>query len=560
MKEFYQEIINIIKEKKLNKEQISKLKIKLCSKYKLKKIPTDIEILLNTEPKDLPKIKQLQTKPVRTISGVAVVAIMTKPFKCPHGKCIMCPGGPNSFFGDIPQSYTGKEPATMRGIRNLFDPYLQVMNRLEQYAVLGHNFEKIELIVMGGTFPSFPKKYKENFIIYSFKAINDFSKLFFKNNKLDIIKFKKFFELPHDINDKERKKRIHKKLLALKTKNPSNLEKEQKLNENSNTKCVGLTIETRPDYATLEHANELLRFGCTRIELGVQTTSNRTLDFIKRGHTIEDSIKTTAILKDLGFKINYHMMPGLPFSNKKTDIDMLNSLFINQNYQPDMLKIYPCMVLPGTELYKLWKQKKFEPITTKQAAEMLLEFKKNIPHYVRIMRVQRDIPTYTTSAGVSQTNLRQYIHQLMEKEHIKCNCIRCREPKKESDFNPSTIIRIYKASEGTEFFISSEDTKKNKLLGFCRLRLPAHQLRKEITKDSALIRELHIYGSAIGIGKSGKVQHKGFGKTLLKKAEQIAKQNNKNKIVIISGVGVRNYYKKLGYKKQGPYMVKKLNL
>ncbi|MBC8444425.1 tRNA uridine(34) 5-carboxymethylaminomethyl modification radical SAM/GNAT enzyme Elp3 [Candidatus Woesearchaeota archaeon] len=560
MKEFYKEIINIIKEKNLNKEQITKLKLKLCSKYKLKKIPTDIEILLNTKPKDISKLKQLQTKPVRTISGVAIIAIMTKPFKCPHGKCIMCPGGPDSFFGDIPQSYTGKEPATMRGIRNHFDPYLQVMNRLEQYAVLGHNFEKIELIVMGGTFPSFPKKYKEDFILYSFKAMNDFSKLFFKNNKLDILKFKKFFELPHDINDEERKKRIHKKLLALKTKKTTTIEKEQKINENSDVKCVGLTIETRPDYATLEHANELLRFGCTRIELGVQTTSNKTLNFIKRGHTIEDSIKATTTLKELGFKINYHMMPGLPFSNKKTDLKILNSLFTNQNFQPDMLKLYPCMVLPGTELYKLWKQKKFKPITTKQAAEMLIEFKKNVPPYVRIMRVQRDIPTYATSAGVSQTNLRQSMHQLMEKKQIKCNCIRCREPKKENLFKPTTIIRIYKASNGTEFFISSEDTKKNKLLGFCRLRLPASSLRKEITKDSALIRELHIYGAATGIGKSGKVQHKGLGKSLLKKAEQIAKQNNKNKIVVISGVGVRNYYKKLGYKKQGPYMVKKLSL
>jgi len=207
-KKYFKELISTIKKEKPSKEKLSKIKIVLCKKHKLKNIPTDIEVLLNTPKKDIEKIKKyLITKPTRSISGVAVVAIMSKPHKCPHGKCAICPGGLNSEFGNVPQSYTGKEPATRRAIRNNYDPYLQVMNRLEQYIVQGHVPEKVELIVMGGTFPSLPKQYQKNFTKYAFKAMNDFSRLFFKKNQLDLNKFKDFFELPADITNKERVKK-----------------------------------------------------------------------------------------------------------------------------------------------------------------------------------------------------------------------------------------------------------------------------------------------------------------------------------------------------------------
>ncbi len=563
MKEFIDEVIKIIKTKKPSKIQLSKIKVKLSKKHKLKKIPTDIEILLNAPIKDIPKIKKyILTKPTRTISGVAVCAIMTKPFKCPHvkkgiGPCIMCPGGPDSVFGNVPQSYTGKEPATRRAIRNKYDPYLQVMNRLEQYIVQGHTPDKLELIIMGGTFPSFPKSYQEQFITYAFKAMNDFSSLFFKKNKLDFIKFKKFFELPGDIFNEKRTKRIQAKLLKL--KKTTNLKKEQLKNESSTIRCVSLVIETRPDYATLKEANEMLKLGCTKVELGVQTIYNDVLKKIKRGHTIEDSIKATKTLKDLGFKINYHMMPGLPGVNKKKDLFSLYALFKYEEFQPDMLKIYPCMVLKGTKLYNLYKKKKFRPLTTKQAAELIARFKRIVPEYCRIMRVQRDIPTFMTEQGVDKTNLRQYIEKVMKKNKTKCRCIRCREPKLKKPSNKIQLLeRQYIASDGNEFFISVEDTKNDLILGFCRLRFPSQTLRREITRESALIRELHVYGASAQIGTKGKIQHKGIGKELIKKAEHTAKTYYKDKMVVISGIGAKPYFKKLGYKKEGPYMVKKL--
>jgi elongator complex protein 3 len=251
-------------------------------------------------------------------------------------------------------------------------------------------------------------------------------------------------------------------------------------------------------------------------------------------------------------------MLGLPGISPKEDLDGLRELFQNPDFKPDMLKIYPCMVVEGTKLYDLWKKKKYTPLTTKQAAEIIAEAKRFIPSYVRIMRVQRDIPTYMTAAGVDKTNLRQYVEQLTKQKKIKCQCIRCREIGRAKNVGkPKIGYYYYNASKGTEFFISAED-KYGNLFGFCRLRFPNKSLRKEITSDSALVRELHVYGPAAAIGKKGDVQHKGIGKNLLKTAEKIAKTYNKNKIVVISGIGVKEYYKKLGYKKQGEYMVKKI--
>jgi elongator complex protein 3 len=564
MKEYFNELIDSIKKYKLSKDELSRLKIKLCSKYKFKKIPTDIEILLKTPIKDIEKVKKyLQTKPTRSLSGVSVVAIMTAPHECPHGKCTICPGGLKSHFGDVPQSYTGTEPATRRAIRNNYDPYLQVLNRLEQYIATGHEPEKIELIIMGGTFISTPKKYRDSYVKYAFKAMNDFSKLFYTKNKFNLIKFKKFFELPGDIQDEKREKRIIKKLLKIKNLKTTSLELEQKKNEKLNTRCVGLTIETRPDYGLLKHGNEMLRLGCTRVEIGIQSVYEDSLKKINRGHTIKDNIKSIATLKDLGFKINAHYMPGL-YVSKEKDLRGMKQLFSDNNFKPDMLKIYPCMVVPGTKLEKLYKQKKYEPLNTKQAAELIAEFKQSVPKYCRIMRVQRDIPTYVTTAGVDKTNLRQYVQKEMKEKGIVCNCIRCREIGRSK--KPTQTIKItyniieYEASNGLEFFISAD--KENNIVGFCRLRFPntKNLLRKEITTKSSLVRELHVYGETLSIGKKGNIQHKGIGKKLLSIAEKISKKYNKNKIIVISGIGVREYYRKQGYIKQGPYMIKKINI
>jgi elongator complex protein 3 len=557
---YFNEIIGTIKNNKLDKEKLSKLKVKLCKKHKLRKIPTDIEILLNSKIKDISKVKKyLLTKPVRSISGVAPIAVMTKPFLCPHGKCSYCPGGINSVFGNVPQSYTGKEPATRRAIRNKYDAYLQVMNRLEQFIVSGHNPEKIELIVMGGTFPSFPMKYQEEFIKDSFKAMNDFSYLFYKNI-FDIVKFKDFFELPGDIENKERTKRIQDKLLKLKNKKLK-LETAQKKNETSKIRDVALCIETRPDYCYEKHINEMLRLGTTRVELGVQTVYDKILKKIKRGHLVKDTIKATQLLKDSFLKVGYHMMPGLPDVSREMDLNSLNKMIKNPDFKPDALKIYPCMVMEGTELYKKYKEKKFRPLSTKQAADLIAEFKKNVPEYMRIMRVQRDIPTFMTEEGVDKTNLRQYIEKITKNKKIKCRCIRCREPKNKAiDFENIKIKKyFYEASNGMEVFISAEDAKNDILAGFCRLRKPYRPFRKEITKKSVGIRELHVYGEAIGLGKKGKVQHRGLGRKLLKEAEKISKEKfSAKKILVISGVGARRYFAQLRYERDGPYMSKKL--
>jgi len=555
--DFYLEIISEMKKKEYLPRQLAKLKRDLSLKYGLKKIPTNIDILLRCGVGDLGVLKnKLLTKPTRTISGVAPIAIMTKPFPCPHGKCTMCPGGVESEFGDIPQSYTGKEPATMRGIRNKYNSYLQVFNRLEQYILLGHNCEKVELILMGGTFPSFPEDYQEEFVRDAFQAMNDFSELFFKNGEFDFLAFKDFFELPtEDFGNKERAARLHEKILSLKKE--TNLESEQKRNETSLIKCTALCIETRPDYGMLKEGNEMLRLGCTRVELGIQSVYDDILEKIQRGHNTQQTKDSIRILKDLGFKVAGHYMPGLPGTDREKDLAGMKLLFEDSDYCPDMIKLYPCMVTKGTKLYDEFVAGNFKPLDAKEAAALIAEFKKSIPEYCRVMRVQRDIPTYQIAAGVEMTNLRQYIHQNYD---INCRCIRCREPKGQEINWDSVVIKVdeYSASSGKEFFISVEDIKNDLLVGFLRMRFPAESLREEITGESVLIRELHVYGAATALGEEGSVQHKGWGKKLLQKAEEIAKEQGKNKIVIISGIGVRGYYQKLGYELEGVYMVKEL--
>jgi elongator complex protein 3 len=384
--------------------------------------------------------------------------------------------------------------------------------------------------------------------------------MFYTKKGLSFTKFRNFFELPNIVKDNERTKRIQKKLLE--QKGIAYLKKELQRNEKSRIRCVGLTIETKPDWGLLEQGNEMLEYGCTRVELGIQATDEKILSFVNRGHGLKESIESTRILKDFGFKINYHMMPGLPLSDPEKDLEMLKETLDNPDYRPDMYKIYPTMVMKGTALYNLWKRGKYNPMTRESAAEVIAEFKRFIPHWIRIMRVQRDIPTYMTEAGVDRTNLRQYIDKKLVEKGIKCSCIRCREAglmslkKKISSKELKIFTEGYEASKGKEFFISFEDAKREILFGYCRMRFPSQSLRPEITMDSAIIRELHVVGTATGIGEDGNMQHKGIGKRLLLNAEGIAKKHKKNKLVVISGVGAREYYRNQGYVKEGAYMVK----
>ncbi len=575
--DFYSELASELKQKKLDKDSATRLKIKLAAKHGLRKIPNDVEVFLNIPEADARKLRQqLRIKPVRTISGIASISIMTKPYSCPHGRCTFCPGGLNSVFGDVPQSYTGREPATMRAIRAGFDPYLQVFSRLEQYAVTGQAFDKVELIIQGGTFPWLPDKYKEEFVGYVYKAMNDFSEEFFIGNgssdEVDLQRYKAFFEMPGEFRDEARVKRVTGKMLQLKSNSGYDnrnesvsdfLLRQQKLNETAKVRCIGLTIETKPDWGKLQHGNHMLKLGCTRVELGIESVYEKQLKLANRGHTIRDTKESLQQLKDLGFKINAHYMLGLPGSTRESDLEGLKELFSNPDFRPDMLKIYPCLVMKGTPLYLQWERKQFTPITTAEAAEVISEFKRFIPRWCRIMRVNRDIPTYVTSAGIDRTNLRQYVQQLQKQKGIICNCIRCREIGRKGWSGKSKLaVTEYDGSGGKEFFIAAEDSVNDAIIGFCRMRFPSRQLRPEITETTAIIRELHVYAAAVAIGnepeEKTKLQHRGFGRKLMAAAEEIAREHGMDKVLVISGVGTREYYKKLGYGYDGPYMGKKL--
>ena len=534
--------------------EVDRIRKAVCTRLASKIYPSFIRILESASEEERRKLWFLVFKPTRTISGVAPLAIMTRPYACPHGTCTFCPGGINSVFGSVPQSYTGNEPASMRAKRNDYDPYLQVFNRLEQYALLNQSSDKVELIIMSGTFPALSFGYQEEFIKYAFKAMNDFSEMFFVNGMLDFEKFKEFFELPSPVNNDERSNRIKEKVRLL--KGQCFLEDEQKRNENSKIRCVAMAIETKPDCSAEIHINNMLKLGCTRVELGVQCLRNDILAHVNRGHTVEDSIKATQLLKDSFLKVGYHMMPGLPGSANEEDINMFKTIFDDENFKPDFLKIYPCMVMPGTKLEQEYNEGRFNPIETPEAADIIASAKKFVPAYCRIMRIQRDIPSTLVKAGVKSTNLRQ----IVESKKPDCKCIRCREPKgRVINIDEGKIRRFdYKASGGDEVFISFE-TEKN-LIGFCRLRIPFKPYRPEITARSAGIRELHVYSESVGIGNiptSMQMQHRGIGKMLMGFAEKIsAEEFDVKKMLVISGIGAKEYYKKLGYIRDGVYMSK----
>ncbi|OIO65617.1 hypothetical protein AUJ68_02680 [Candidatus Woesearchaeota archaeon CG1_02_57_44] len=560
-------------------ETIQHNKIHLSKKYGLGKIPSDIELFLHCPPELIGRARMLlQTKPIRTQSGVAPIAVMVPPRACPHGRCTYCPGGPGSVFGDTPQSYTGKEPSTMRAIRNSYDPYLIVMNRLEHLVAAGHYPGKAELIIQGGTFPAMDKTEQDGIITDCLKAMDDFGDLFLRGEQPDYAKFKAFFELPGSVKDEQRGQRIRARLLELKeqgvgrdaagTEEPdgrsngiadssSPLLREQRRNETAGVRCVALAIETKPDWGLLEHGLEMLRQGTTRIELGIQTLYDEPLRLTNRGHTLQDSRDSSRILRDLGFKLTYHIMLGLPGVTKEMDAAVFKDLFNNPDWMPDSLKIYPCMVFPGTSLYQQWKRGKYAPLTTKEAASIIAEGTRHVPDWCRIMRVQRDIPSFLVEAGVDKTNLRQYVEQERRDKSIQSRDIRDREPKGKHPESITYRTMSYEASGGVEFFIAAEDTTQDLLLGFCRLRLPGQELLPEL-KGAAIVRELHVYGEAVPLGDegvfSGAVQHRGIGKALLGLAEGIAREHHKQKVVVISGIGVREYYRRLGYNRDGLFM------
>jgi elongator complex protein 3 len=524
--------INELLSSKINsRSDLMAVKRKLAKKYG-RSILSHSEILKeyrNGITKRQPGLERiLRKRSVRTMSGIAPVAVLTKPYPCP-GKCAYCP-----TEKDVPQSYLSNEPAVMRAIRCNYNPYKQVQLRLRALEANGHEPTKIELIVIGGTWSALPENYKYWYITQCFKAANNYQ-LSIKNYELRITK------KPHDsIN-------ILKKKLAI----------EQKKNENAKYKIIGITLETRPDYINDKELLEMRELGATRVELGVQAIDDKILKLNKRGHGVAEIAKATEMLKNYGFKVTYHIMPGLPGATAKKDLAMFKKLFSDEKFQPDQLKFYPTVVTRGSLLYKWWRDGKYKPYSDKVLQNLIVECKKIVPPYVRIIRLIRDIPGESIIAGNMITNLRQ----VMKDRGVACKCIRCREAgEKQLTINNYELRMIkYKASGGIEYFISAESKDEKILYGFCRLRLSGKTpLNPHFIRGVAMIRELHVYGELVPVGKNKKIQHAGLGKMLMQEAEKIARQKKYKKIAVIAGVGVRGYYRKLGYKLENSYMVKSL--
>ena len=508
------------------REDANRLKIKTAGKYELGEVPSNADLICLLTPKETKRLLPiLRRKDTRAISGVTVIATMTKPYPCPQPEpCAYCPGGPTQ---GSPQSYTGYEPAAMRGSQNNFDPYQQVTSRIEQLTAIGHKVDKIELIVMGGTFPATPMEYQTWFIQRCLDAITG--------------------------------------------KTSQSLEEAKANAETSKIRNVGITVETRPDWAKQPHTDAMLDMGVTRIELGVQNPDDEIYRLVGRTHTVADVQEATRVAKDSGLKIVYHLMPGMPGSNTQKDIEAFKRVFTDPAFKPDMIKIYPCLCIAGTKANE-WQQKgTYTPYTTEQASDLIAEIKKFIPPWVRVMRVQRDIPSHLILAGVKKSNLRQLANEQLQAQGGKCQCIRCREvghrlavDHVKPDLEKIKIQSIcYDASEGKEIFISAEDQTNKVLLGYLRLRVPSEKAhRPEITDmPSAIVRELHVYGQLVPVGKhsAGAWQHKGYGADLLKEAERIALEDfGLEKLLVISALGTRRYYMRFGYERDGVYVSKKL--
>ncbi len=545
------------------KQRLQHLKLRLSENYGILFLKNS-EILKHIPPSQSKMRHLLLKSPTRTLSGVSPVALMPPPAYC-GGRCTYCPKGDNA-----PHAYTGYEPTTMRAIQNGYSASRQIAARLFQYDGQGHPTDKCHLIIMGGTFLYVDESSRHSFMKEAFDTLNGYA-------------------------------------------SPS-IKQSIDANETAPHRAIGVTYETRPDYGYEYHSDEMLLLGGTQVELGVQCLSDEVYEKVRRGHSVADVALSSAILRNAGFKLCYHMMPGL-FCTPKQDISYFRRLFSGGSFQPDMLKIYPTLVVQGTVLYNQWKKGEFSPYDTEQAAEVIAQATRFIPPYVRVPRIQRDIPSPLISGGVKNSNLRQIVDEKLKEMGTSCRCIRCREignaerKKEKLEKLKLSLQRIdYSAGGGKEIFLSFEDEKQDLLAAFLRLRIPSQSHRKEIDSTapspeayayqsasaekrvpppilqssnktnsftykpykrnkpsvvSSIVRELHVYGQEAAIGEhassSMKMQHKGLGKKLLAEAERITKDElGLGKIAVISGPGVRGYYRTQGYFLDGPYMSKKI--
>ena len=521
-------------------DDVERAKLEVCSEHSAPKVPKNAEILEYAPAAQRDALETvLKRKPVRTASGVSPVAIMTSPEGCPHGKCLYCPGGPDSAFSSS-QSYTGEEPAAARGVQNDYDPYGQVQLRLEQLRQIGHPVDKVELILMGGTMTARSHDYQEWFVKRALEAMNDY----------DVEKTPEPAEGVSFAQDPDEYEWAY-------------LEDVIAENETADVRNIGTTFETKPDWCDPEQIDRMLALGGTKVEVGVQTTYERINREMHRGHGVQASLDANRRLRDAAFKVGFHLMPGQPGMSMEMCLEDGRRLFESPNWRPDYLKIYPTLVVRGTATYDWWHRGEYEPLTNEEAAELVADLKAMIPRYTRLQRVQRDIPADFIDAGVWKSNLRQLARQRMAERGLECSCIRCREVGM-NEGTPEEVtldVLTYEACGGTEHFISYEDFDQDLLVGFCRLRFPHDPVRTEL-ENAALVRELHVYGSEVGVGATGdedQHQHQGYGRGLMNHAESMAREAGFDKLSVIAGIGARAYYReKLGYHQDGPYVSKPL--
>ena len=495
--------------------------------------------------------KFLRKAQVRSLSGIAVVTALVKPYMCP-GKCVYCPTEIR-----MPKSYIASEPAAARALRLDFSPYEQMRRRIETLEKNGHPTDKIEYIVKGGTWNAYPLKYQYWFVLESFRAANS-------------LKHESIKTLKHCLNEDSPLEELQ-----------DALEKEQRKNETTKHRIIGITLETRPDAISPKTIYHMRQQGCTRVELGLQAPDDKILELIKRGHTVQQFRDAMFLLRQAGFKVDLHFMPDLPGTTPEHDVEMYQSLFSDEGLKPDMMKIYPNTVIPSAELYQWYLDGRYKPYGEENLFNALLQMKLATPRYCRISRLIRDIPAHEIVAGNKITNLREALMAELKKRGQSCQCLRCREVGRNKEITklgnegkPRLFVESYETTGGTEYFLSFEDPQRIAVFAFLRLRLPhltnlgnsensenlLHTLLPEI-RDCAFIRELHTYGQQLSLGKhqDDAAQHKGLGKRLVEEAERIATQAGFKKMAVISGVGVRGYYRKLGYRKVGTYMMKTLH-
>lgn len=461
-------------------------------------------------------LRRLQMKPVRTLSGVATVTVLTKPFPCP-GQCIFCPTDVR-----MPKSYLADEPGAIRAEYHHFDPYETTASRLRALDNIGHPTDKIELLILGGTWSYYPPDYQEWFIRRCFDALNGVES--------------------------------------------DSLDEAQRLNETAAHRNVGLVIETRPDYIDAEEVRRLRRYGVTKVQLGAQSLDDHILEINQRGHTVEQTRQAVKLLRAAGFKLHLHWMPNLLGATPESDGVDYERLWSDPGLRPDELKIYPCALVREAELVKWWERGEYRPYTDDELVALIAECKVQTPRYVRLNRIIRDIPAGHVVAGSTASNLREVVKSRLKEEGRKCECIRCREVRGEKVHGALSLeVERYSTTGGEEQFLSF-NTEAGRLAGFLRLSLPGPEAAAltgltELGPQTAIIREVHVYGPVVRLGDDavrGEAQHAGLGAQLIQEAERRAREAGYTRLAVISAIGTREYYRKQGFELGELYMSKAL--